>query len=156
MLSLFGYDFDLDHKALLDEESGRVSLKAPLESLILTKPVDADMHEGGERFKQNSWEYWVLRKWIEAGAPKAGASQNSNVQKLTKLDVSPLEIQFDAKGSSQPLRAIAVWEDGTREDVTGLCRFFSNDTAIAQIDEAGNVTGGDSGDTAGGAVCRYS
>ncbi len=147
MLSLFGYDFDLDHTALLKEDSGRVNVKAPLESLILTKPVDADLHEGGQRFKENSWEYWVLRKWIEAGAPKAGGTQKSNVQKLVRLDVSPLEIIFDVKGKTQKLNAIAVWEDGTKENVTTLCRFHSNDTAIASIDEKGVVTGGEFGDT---------
>ncbi len=147
MLSLFGYDFDLDHDALLKEDAGRVSVKAPLESLILTKPVDADMHEGGQRFKQNSWEYWVLRKWIEAGAPKAGGTQKSNVQKLARLDVSPLEIQFEEKGKSKQLTAIAIWEDGSKENVTSLCRFHSNDAAIAAIDEKGLVKGGEFGDT---------
>ncbi len=147
MLSLFGYDFDLDHKALLKEESGRVDVKNPLESLILTKPVDADMHEGGQRFKPNSWEYWVLRKWIEAGAPKAGGTQTSSVQKLVRLDVSPLEIIFDAKDKTQKLNAIAIWEDGSKENVTNLCRFHSNDSSIAAINEKGIVTGGESGDT---------
>ena len=147
MLSLFGYDFDLDHKALLDGKAGRVDVKDPLTSLILTKPVDADMHEGGVRFKEKGWEYWVLRKWIEAGAPKAGGAQTSIVQKLRRLDVSPLEMVFDSKGKTQKLKAIAIWEDGSKEDVTSLCRFFSNDTSIAQINETGLITGGESGDT---------
>ena len=34
-LSLFGYDFDADLKALLDKEAGRVDVKQPLESKIL-------------------------------------------------------------------------------------------------------------------------
>jgi hypothetical protein len=147
MLSLFGYDFELDHDALLKSDTGRVDLKSPLESLILTKPVDADMHEGGQRFKENSWEYWVLRKWIEAGAPKTSGDQKSDVQKLVRLDVTPLEILFDAKAKTQKLKAIAVWEDGSHEDVTTLCRFHSNDTSIAAIDEAGIVKGGEFGDT---------
>ena len=79
-LSLFGYDFDADLKALLDTDAGRVNAKDPLASLVLTKPVDAEMHEGGQRFKKDGWEYWVLRKWIEAGAPKASASQNGSIQ----------------------------------------------------------------------------
>jgi hypothetical protein len=41
-LSLFGYDFKADHEALLDSGSGRVNLNEALDSLILTKPVDAD------------------------------------------------------------------------------------------------------------------
>ena len=68
MLSLFGYDFDIDHKALLDEK--RVAPDAPLSSLILTKPISDETHEGGKRFEQGGWEYQVLKAWIEAGAPK--------------------------------------------------------------------------------------
>lgn len=145
-LSLFGYDFDSDHKALLDQDAGRVDPKDPLVSLILTKPIDADMHEGGQRFKKDGWEYWVLRKWIEAGAPKSISAKSEN-QKLVRLDVSPLEIQFEARDKKQNLRAIAIWEDGTKEDVTSLCRFSSNDTSIANIDEKGTITSGEAGDT---------
>ncbi len=50
MLSLFGYDFDADHQALMKDGSGRVDLKNVAESLILSKPTDADNHEGGKRF----------------------------------------------------------------------------------------------------------
>lgn len=146
-LSLFGYDFDMDHKALLDEKSQRVNLKEPSQSLILTKPTDADMHEGGVRFKRDGWEYAVLRRWIEQGAPKRPTSKESKEQKLVSLLVSPLEVSFDTPGKKLGLSAIAVWQDGTREDVTNLCRFFSNDTAIAQIDERGVITSGDRGDT---------
>ena len=147
LLSLFGYDFDADLKALMDKDALRVNTEQPSESLILTKPVDAESHEGGERFRKNGWEYWVLRTWIEAGAPKAGGTQKSKVQKLVRLDVSPLEISFSDLSQTKTLQAFAVWEDGSQEDVTALCRFVSNDTSIAKIDETGKVTGGESGDT---------
>jgi len=146
-LSLFGYDFDADLKALLDKDAGRVTAKDPLASLILTKPVDADMHEGGQRFKKDGWEYWVLRKWIEAGAPKTSAAQKEPIQKLVRLEVSPLEIHFTSKDETKSMHAIAIWEDGSQEDVTSLCRFASNDTSIAKINEKGLVTGGETGDT---------
>ena len=146
MLSLFGYDFDVDHKALLDAKSPRVDVKSPLESLILTKPIDADNHEGGQRFKKDGWEYAVLRNWIEAGASKKPAS-GADDQKLVSLEVLPREVSFDSAGKTQQLKAIAVWHDGTKEDVTTLCRFFSNDSSIAQINENGIITGGERGDT---------
>jgi hypothetical protein len=144
MLSLFGYDFDVDHKALLDND--RVNAKTPLESLILTKPVDADAHDGGKRYEKGGWEYQVLRTWIEAGAPKKKKSQTTEL-KLEQLEVTPLEVSFDAPGKSKAIQAIAVWNDGAREDVTTLCRFVSNDTAIAQVDVHGVITGGERGDT---------
>ena len=146
-LSLFGYDFDADMKALLEKDASRVNIKEPLESKILLKPADAEMHEGGQRFVKNGWEYWVLRKWIEAGAPKRQESQKTDIQKLVRLDVSTLEIQFTGRDETKPIRAIAIWEDGSQEDVTSLCRFSSNDTSIAKIDEKGIVTSGDAGDT---------
>ncbi len=59
-LSLFGYDFEADHAALLEEGAGRVDLNDKLESLLLTKPTDADEHEGGQRYEREGWEYWVL------------------------------------------------------------------------------------------------
>ncbi|AMV32423.1 hypothetical protein VN12_09880 [Pirellula sp. SH-Sr6A] len=146
MLSLFGYDFDVDHKALLDEEAGRVNLKSPEESLILTKPTDESMHDGGKRFDKDGWEYRVLRAWIDAGAPKILKKQKESLA-LQKLTVAPTEISFAQPGEKVSIRAIAHWNDGTIEDVTGLCRFFSNDTAIAQVDEQGVIVAGDRGDT---------
>jgi Protein of unknown function (DUF1549)/Protein of unknown function (DUF1553) len=142
-LSLFGYDFKADHDALLETGAARVDLDKALESLILTKPVDADAHEGGKRFENEGWEYWVLRRWIESRA----TYDPKQIQKIQKLDVTPTEICFTDKDQSQPLKVVAHWEDGTSEDVTCLCRFQSNDSAIAAINDAGLVTSGERGDT---------
>ncbi len=142
-LSLFGYDFDADHQALMSADSSRVDLKHKLESLILTKPTSDDDHEGGKRYEPNGWEYWVLRRWIEQDAPYSA----KRVQQLKQLEVTPTELSFTASGQTQQLTAIAQWADGTREDVTCLCRFQSNDDAIAAIDETGLVTCGEPGDT---------
>lgn len=142
-LSLFGYDFEADYKALLEDESPRVDLEDKQESLILTKPVDADMHDGGQRYEHGSWEYWVLRSWVDAGAP----FKSEKVHKLTKLEVTPKEILFSKEGQKQPLKVVAHWEDGTSEDVTCLCRFTTNDDAVAKIDGDGVVESGEAGDT---------
>ncbi len=87
-----------------------------------------------------------MLKWIEAGARKRLPEVNED-QKLVALEVTPREMTIHEKGATQKLRAVAVWQDGVREDVTSLCRFFSNDSSIAQIDESGLVTGGEQGDT---------
>ena len=142
-LSLFGYDFKGDHKALMDENTGRVDVDDIDESLMLAKPSDADLHEGGKRFDPGSWQHHVLRRWVEAGAPFNG----DGIQSLAKLEISPEEVRFTDDGQSVQLTAIAHWEDGTSEDVTELCRFKSNDDVIAPIDENGHITAGDIGDT---------
>src|SRR5437762_10590616 len=55
-LSLFGYDFEKDHKAITQDSDGgeaevRVNTKEPLESLILKKGAMLTKHKGKERFK---------------------------------------------------------------------------------------------------------
>ncbi len=142
-LSLFGYDFEADYQALLEEGAARVDLDDRLESLILTKPVDADMHDGGKRYEHGDWEYWVLRKWIEAGAP----FDSQQVHQLERLEVTPSEINFTSEGQQQQLQAVAHWADGSAEDVTCLCRFQSNDSAIADVDGSGLVSAKEAGDT---------
>lgn len=142
-LSLFGYDFKADHDELLKGDPVRANKDAPLESLILVKPTDEDMHEGGKRFEKGGWEYHVFRRWLEAGAK----FEVDKVEKLTALEVTPAEILFSAPGETVNLKAVAVWPDGTREDVTSLCRFTTNSEQVAQITADGLVTATEPGDT---------
>jgi hypothetical protein len=142
-LSLFGYDFKLDHDELLKGEPLRANAEKPLESLILVKPTDADLHEGGQRYKKGTWEYHVFRRWLEGGAK----FDESEVQKLVSLELSPAEILFAKAGETVQMKAVAVWPDGTREDVTPLCRFQSNSDQVATITADGLVTATDPGDT---------
>jgi hypothetical protein len=142
-LSLFGYDFKADHDALFDDESPRVDRENPLESLIISKPTDEDNHEGGERYKKDSWEYNLIRRWVEGGAE----FEESQMQKLSALEITPSELHFSDQGQEVQVQVVAVWENGEREDVTPLCRFKSNDDQIAKIDENGLVTSNKRGDT---------
>lgn len=140
---MFGYDFKFDHDSLTKREEGRVNTEQPLESLILTKPTSDEDHEGGQRFEAGNWEHQLLRRWLEAGAK----FDSDQVQKLTALEVTPAEIIFGNAGEAARLRAVAVWADGSREDVTPLCRFTSNSDQVARVDEDGQVTGAEPGDT---------
>lgn len=141
-LSLFGYDFKADHDALFDKSHPRVNLEQPDESPIIAKPTDANLHEGGERYRKNSWQYRVLRRWIEGGA-----KYEEQPQRLVRLEVTPADIWFREQGERVTVKAVAVWEDRTREDVTPLCRFQTNNEQVATIDERGLVTAGVPGDT---------
>jgi len=141
-LSLFGYDFAADHDALLDPESGRVDTTDVDESLVLAKPTDADMHEGGKRMDVGSWQHQVLRNWISAGAPFS-----EQLQTLDRLEVGPQEIIFHNQDEKNALRVIAHWADGSTEEVTELCRFTTNDGSVAEINEDGLVTSTGNGDT---------
>ena len=142
-LSLFGYDFNSDHKALLEEGTERVNLTNPLESLILVKPTDEDEHEGGLRYEKDSWQYNLLQSWIAGGG-----TNPKSIHKLDRLVIEPSELLFDSPSKKFELKAIAHWKDGTVEDVTPLCRFHSNNDSIAMINESGTVsTKSISGDT---------
>ena len=138
-LSLFGYDFGLDH----DELYGRLDPQTPNESLMLQKPLMQVQHEGGQRLKEGSWEHHMLLRWVQAGA----ASRVDPPPTSKKLEVTPAEILFSADGQQQPLKAVAIWTDGTREDVTALTRFQTNDDQIADITADGMVLAGSPGDT---------
>ena len=143
-LSLFGYDFAVDHQALFDEDRRRVNIQSPDESLIIYKPTDELEHEGGKRYEKGGWEHNLIRQWIATGAKFEEAS----ISKLLDVKITPDEIQFSKPGQKVQLKVVAVWEDGTREDVTPLVRYKTNDNLIAEIDQNGLVTSGESrGDT---------
>ncbi len=144
-LSLFGYDFEVDHSALtataFSADVPRVSRKTPGESLIVRKPLLAIDHEGGQRFEAGSWQHHVLLRWIETGAQRI-----AQPKELTRLEVEPSEIVFEQTAAAT-LRVVAVWEDGLREDVTCLCRFRTNDDSVVTVDADGKLQSMGSGDT---------
>ncbi|MFM9960618.1 MAG: DUF1549 and DUF1553 domain-containing protein [Planctomycetaceae bacterium] len=147
-LSLFGYDFKLDHEGLANgdkekKREPRVLIDEPEESLALLKATLETPHRGGKRMEADSWQYNIFRNWIKAGAK----SVNEDSPKFVKLEVTPSEIQFGKDGQETQIKAVAIWSDGSREDVTPLCRFNSNDDLIAAIDANGLVKSGQSGDT---------
>lgn len=138
-LSLFGYDFKADQEAL----SERVDLDDPAASYALHKPTLQEPHEGGQRMDVGSWEYNVLLSWIKGGANP----RPDEPAELESLEVTPREIVFNSDDDQQQLRAVAVWSDGVREDVTSLCRFQANDETMASVNETGLVAAGTPGDS---------
>lgn len=145
-LSLFGYDFAMDHAALTapsDAGEGlRVDLDNPEQSLTILKPSLQIDHEGGDRFPAGSWEHHLLRQWI-----RAGATGVSMPRELSRLEIEPAEVIFGKDHQAVPLRVIAVWQDGHREDVTPLCRFRTNDDSVVTVDPDGRLTSVGPGDT---------
>jgi hypothetical protein len=145
-LSLFGYDFAMDHEALTGDASSGSGLRLndarPEASLILQKPLTRVDHEGGQRFAEESWEHHLLRNWIQAGGPGTGTPQN-----LKRLEVQPAEVVFHAGAAPVAVRVVAVWQSGEREEVTPLCRFRTNDDSVVRVDDDGVLTSQGPGDT---------
>ncbi|MCA9179058.1 MAG: DUF1549 domain-containing protein [Planctomycetales bacterium] len=147
-LSLFGYDFKMDHEALTAKASSsgrRVDRAAPDDSLIIAKPTMRESHEGGERFAAGSWQHRMLARWIAAGAE--GVREPRTLQ---RLEIEPAEVLLAARPATAegtsgdaarpvPLRVMAIWADGSREDVTPLCRFRTNDDTLVTVDAAGRL-----------------
>ena len=135
----------MDHKALTASDgvsAQRTNVDDPSSSLILSKPTLQEDHEGGQRFEQDSWQFRMLRTWIAHGAQRQVARRQ-----LQRLEVQPAEILLSEPGTAERLRVIATWEDGTREDVTCLCRFQTNDESVAAIDSEAIVRATGRGDT---------
>lgn len=138
-LSMFGYDFKLDHENLLK----RLDKKKPEDSLVLNKPTSEDEHEGGERLPPGGWEQKLLKQWIAGGAETV----QKNAPYFVRLEVTPKQVVFSKKNEQVPIKAIAVWSDGTREDVTSLTRFESKDDSVSEVTPEGVIHAKGTGDT---------
>ena len=133
-LSVFGFDRHADYEALVREGRGRrVFLAAPDQSLLLGKASGMVPHGGGARLSVESREYRRIREWIAAGA-KLDAQQPD----VVSIEVFPRE-RIMAFNSQQQILVTAVFDDGSRRDVTELARFRSNNDGMAAVDEHGLV-----------------
>jgi hypothetical protein len=142
-LSMFGYNFAADLAALTDGEEPRANPANVDASLILNKPASDDDHGGGQRFEKGGWEYQLLKNWITRGAKGIEGTPS----KLTAFEVTPAEVVFEKTGDSIQLKCVAVWEDGSREDVTPLARFQTHDDTVADVSDDGLITCKSPGDT---------
>jgi hypothetical protein len=143
-LSLFGYDPGKDYLALTREALGRrVNTADPDNSLLLLKATGAVDHGGGRRFGRDSWQYRIFREWIAAGAPwTAGGGA------VKAVAVSPPELSLARPGTVGQLAVKATFSDGSEEDITPFCEFRTNDDAVAEVSNLGEVRGLRAGDTA--------
>ena len=137
--------------ALRGGESGPVLIaKRPDESLLMQALVHANdnlkMPPSG---KLKAEQIANVREWIKLGAPwssQFGPDAGRNARQLAALHCEPAEIVF-AESGQQQIRVIAHWDDGSREDVTCLSRFQTNDDSIATVDNDGLATSSGAGDT---------
>lgn len=137
-LSVFGFDPEADYQAIVQEGFGRrVFPGAPENSLLLLKATGAVPHGGGVRLNAARPEYARLKNWIAAGMP-FGSPDDAQVERI-QVQPSAGQLVFDQQ---QPLRVTAFWSDGRQEDVTALVTWQTNSESLAQVDENGVVTAG--------------
>lgn len=137
-LSVFGFDPEADHKAIVAEARGRRLFPAsPESSLLVGKGTGRIPHGGGRKIAEGSLAYKRLVRWIAEGA----ALRTENSPPLSKIEVEPAERSL-ALGGSQQLRVTAIDSRGQRRDVTAETEFESNATTIAGVDRGGFVQAG--------------
>lgn len=152
-LSLFGFEPKKDLEDLLEDADGgpRANVDDPSKSLVLRKPAGEEDHDGGELMDSDDWQYRMFRQWIADGAKFKPVAERT----IVSFEIQPKEIVATVgSGSRYTLKAIARFADGSREDVTGLTVFSSNNKAIASVNDDGQVTVDRNGDTS--IVARYS
>lgn len=149
-LSLLGYDPEEDHLRITRELSGRrIDLDSPAQSLFLRKPSRQLEHEGGRKLPRDAGDYKLVLDWIAAGAPYGPRDLF-----VAGLTVTPPDLLVKSAGQTAQLRVTALLSNGTKEDVTRLALFTSNDDAVAEVSKTGEVTTRGSGATS--VMVRYS
>ena len=144
MLSLFGYDAKGDYHRIVNEMVGRrLNLAIPEQSLLLKKATGSVPHTGGKLFNKDSEYYRTLHSWITAGAP----DDKDKVAETVGLELSKKSLVFQKSGEQTGLRVTALFNDGSRRDVTTLARFHSNNPSVADIDQNGLTVAAKPGDT---------
>jgi hypothetical protein len=112
-LSLYAENPAADHSAIVREAEGRrINLADAADSLLLHKPTGMLDHEGGVRFDSESPEARRIADWIAAGAPRR--SQRA----LVGIVAAPAEAFVERVGDAVDVTVSALFDDGSRRDVT--------------------------------------
>lgn len=136
-LSLFGYDPVQDFFALTrEQQSRRINVALPAESLLLRKPTGEVVHEGGTVLEKDGPLYRRLHAWIAEGA----ANDPEDVPTLTGITVLPGESVLEHGGGTQQLVVMAHYDDGSDRDVTDLAILASSDDLTVSIGAKGKMT----------------
>lgn len=137
-LSLLGFDPEFDHAAITKDSHGRRVFPAnPEFSLLLRKASGQMPHGGGRRLPAEGEYYDRVRRWIVAGCPRTPGSA-PGVERIT---IEPAEATL-ASLAEQQLHVTAHYSDGSKEDVTPLAMFQSNESVFANVNADGRVKAG--------------
>jgi len=137
-LSVFGFDPEADHAAILKEGRGRrVQPSNPERSLILLKPTAQVPHGGGRRMSVDSLDHQLMLEWVRQGTPLG----RDDAPHVIALRASPAERVMGLQ-SSQQILATAEFSDGSLRDVTHAAAYTSNSGIAAEVDAQGLVRTG--------------
>ncbi|SVE12157.1 uncharacterized protein METZ01_LOCUS465011, partial [marine metagenome] len=130
------YDAIYDIRAFTDDmASRRVNVAVPEKSLMLLKSTGAVPHEGAQVVKKGSKYYRIIRDWIGAGA-----KLDLESRKVDKIELLPNNPVAQEIGSTQQVRVVATYPDGTVRDVTREAIVTSGNRDVAEHDKIGLMT----------------
>jgi Protein of unknown function (DUF1553)/Protein of unknown function (DUF1549) len=142
-LSLLGFEPENDYPQIVQSAEGRRIVPSdPERSILLLKPTLALEHAGGERFKHNSPEYTIIKRWLEDGAPAPGRADPS----VKSIEVWPAH-RLMTPGEQQQVLVRAAWSDGQVTDITRVAMYDALNDSVAAISPAGVVTAKGPGET---------
>jgi len=137
-LSLLAFDNDFDYNAIVTEARGRRIFAAnPTFSLLLRKASGNTPHGGGKKLPETDPAYRTMERWVAAGCPRTPA----DAPKLERISVSP-DSKLMTFNATQQLTVTAHYSDGTKQDVTNLAQFSSNEAVYAAVNANGLVKAG--------------
>ncbi|MFT5467158.1 MAG: hypothetical protein ACI8UO_002262 [Verrucomicrobiales bacterium] len=135
-LSLLGFEPMDDYEHIVKEAKGRrVFLNAPDQSLLVLKAANIVPHGGGKQLEPDSESYRLLVRWISQGMPYAEESD----PELASIEVQPKRKAMQINTSEQ-LKVIAHFSDGSTKDVTELALYEANAESMAVASEGGLVS----------------
>lgn len=138
-LSVFGFDPEADHEALVMEGRGRrVFVSSPENSLLLAKATGRRPHGGGRKLVEGTLPYKRLVRWLSEGA----RFRSGDVAPVVGIEVEPPDTILPPRGSQQ-LRVTAIDSKDRRYCVTVEAEYESNAATIAGVDRRGTVSGGE-------------
>ena len=134
-LSLLGFEPEDDYEHIVKEGRGRrVFPQAPDQSLLLLKAANIVPHGGGKKLDPQSEGYQTLVRWIGEGMPYS----SENDATLTAIEVEPKKLAMKVN-TTQALKVVARYSDGSTRDVTAMSLFEANDRSMAEADATGLV-----------------
>ena len=135
-LSLRGYDFLYDHRALTDDiRARRMNRANPDQSLMLLKASGSVPHVGGVLAKPGDRRYEMLREWI-----LSGAKLDLDRPRVASIELLPKNPILPRAELRQQMVVIATYADGTVRDVTADAFIESGNIEVINAKSTGIVT----------------
>ena len=135
-LSLRGYDALYDIRGFTDDmASRRVNVAAPDRSLMLLKATATVPHEGRMLIGDDSRYHRIIRSWI-----RDGATVNPKSRRVREIKIYPENPVVERVGEAQQFRVTAIYEDGSRRDVTRESFVTSGNGEVAEHDDLSLLT----------------